>query len=465
MKQFIINIGLSVSSLLFLISCESLNNDSLAENTIDNAKVYLNISIRSADNSTGFKSVNRSINVDNENAEDFVHNIAMFIFDSSTGNVAGKYYNAELGSGTSTTAFKAEVTPGIHDFYFVANIADLATVLNEISTRSDIDSYLSKIQTLDSALYRGANLIKGFPMSRVYLNQDIKEGGTIYQPLPFKPKQYDNEENAIIVNSAGNGNIEKPYVELMRVVAKLEVIFDDISLPYIEKVYFRNANRNFRLNESTTIPTDYFNDNSTDSELKNIEGTNRYIYYMPEAMTEGAAWGTDSKHRPINYFTVIMRNGTYYDIPIITHNRDITEDYINKATGGDAGFLPNYNIYRNHQYQFRIKIIQNIEVIYEASSWDIISSSLYMGYGYNVKVDEEGIVTINNTAQACDPHKVTLKTINGFTFDDENGSTEAEFTNLDADAIGSYKITPLPEQGIDYLEVYFNDVHVKTFKK
>ena len=86
-----------------------------------------------------------------------------------------------------------------------------------------------------------------------------------------------------------------------------------------------------------------------------------------------------------------------------------------------------------------------------------------MGYGYNVGVDEDGNVTISNTVLACDPHKVTLKTKGTFKFDDN--TTEKIFDTLDLDASTTYKVTPNPSTGDEYLDVYYNDELVKTFTK
>ena len=86
-----------------------------------------------------------------------------------------------------------------------------------------------------------------------------------------------------------------------------------------------------------------------------------------------------------------------------------------------------------------------------------------MGYGYNVGVDDDGNVTINNTVEACDPHKVILKTTSGFEF--VGGGTEKEFANTDPSASATYTVTPVPTTGQDYLQVYYNDALVKTFKK
>jgi hypothetical protein len=211
--------------LLPFTACEKLSDDQPGDNTGSEPKVYLSVSIQAAQAKSGLRS---SINEDNTDFEDGVYSLAMLIFDSGTGAKIGGYFNANVGSGSpATRVFKVELTPGQRDFYFVANMPNLETDLAGISDRNAMDSYLNSVsRLLNDALYRGASGTEGFPMARVYLNQEVTVGGTIYQPKPLKPKLSDTEEGKVVVNVAGSGAVEREYVELIRVVAKLEVILD-----------------------------------------------------------------------------------------------------------------------------------------------------------------------------------------------------------------------------------------------
>lgn len=456
--------------LLPFTACDRLIYDQPDDNAGNGTKVYLSVNTKAAQPRSGLRS---SINEDGTDFEDGVYSLAMLIFDSATGEKIGEYFNSVLGSGTATRAFNVELTPGQRDFYFVANMPNLETDLAGISDRDEMDAYLNSVsRVLSDALYRGASETEGFPMARVYLNQEVTEGGTIYQPKPFKPKQYGMDKGKVVVNVAGSGADEREYVELIRVVAKLEVIFEGATDLGVDKVYFRNANRHFRLVEFETAPTTYFNDNTSDTELRRLGTTNTYLYYMPEAIIASAAWNDNglADNKPINYFTIVTLDGTEYDIPIISNEASITSDYLAKAKGIFAGFTPDYNIHRNRHYQYVIKNLQQIEIIYEIDPWNVVSNSSYMGYGYNVQVDEDGHITITNTIDDCMPHKVRLVAVGGAYFGTP-GNTSVEY-GYESESEAGYDANKAKAgysedfevnrdavaAGDPYLEVYYNKV-------
>lgn len=461
---------LFLAVLLSLAACDKLIYDQPDDNAGNGAKVYLSVSTRAAHAKSGLRS---SINEDNADSffEDRVHSLAMVIFDTATGAKIGEYFNANLGSGVATPAFNVELTPGQRDFYFVANMPGMETDLAAIPNRDAMDVYLSNAsRVMNDLLYQGASDTVGFPMARVYLNQGVTEGGTVYQPKPFKPRQYDAEERQVVVNALGNGAVEREYVELIRVVAKLEVRLDGGSNLGVDKVYFRNANGHFRLIEFETAPTTYFNDNTSNTELRQLTGTGTYMYYMPEALITSATWSDAGNNQPINYFTIVTVDGTEYDVPIISNEASITSDYLAKAKGTFSGFTPDYNIHRNRHYLFTVKNLEQIEIIYEIDPWNVVNKSTYMGYGYNVEVDDNGNIKITNTIDDCMPHKVRLVAVNGAYFGTP-GNTTVEYgyeseseTGYDEQkskagysegfAINKVGVTG----GLPYLEVYYNKV-------
>ena len=466
--------------LLPFTACDKLIYDQPGDNTGSEPKVYLSVNIRTAQAKSGLRS---SIN-ENDIFEDYVHSLAMLIFNSDTeGERVGIYVRDNLGSGESTLAFTpVELTAGkSYDFYFVANMPNLQTDLAGISDRNTMDTYLSNAsRELNDLLYHGASATGGFPMARAYLNQKITEGGTIYQPKPFKPKQYDTEEGKVVVNDAGSGSVEREYVELIRVVAKLEVTLDGTTGLGVDKVYFRNANRHFRLREFETAPTTYFNNNSTNiKELKRVGTTNTYVYYMPEAIIASADWDDDDLdgNKPINYFTIETINGKKYDIPIISNETPITADYLAKAKGAFSDFTPNYNIYRNHHYKYVVRNLEQIEIIYSVEDWEVVERYTYLGYGYTLEMDNDGNITITNTIDDCMPHHVRLVADNGAFFETDPPVTEQEFgfeseddvddpDKLKAGYSEDFKINKEDvDEGEVYLNVYYNGELVKTFTK
>lgn len=113
---------------------------------------------------------------------------------------------------------------------------------------------------------------------------------------------------------------------------------------------------------------------------------------------------------------------------------------------------------------FLTKKLQTIEIIYSIDPWKIKQSATYMGYGYNVGIDEDGKITISNTIEACAPHDIVLKTLAPFKFSDN--TTEKSFNNFDPTASVGYTLSTIPSVGDgSYLQVYYNDALVKTFSK
>lgn len=419
-----------IALILAFAACDKLAHDQTGEEPA----VHLLVNTRAA-----HLSGEESINVDEIDSEDRVHDLAMLVFQG--GSLVGEpYFRSGLGSGASTYAFTAELTPGLYDFYFVANMPIAG--LQAISNPSEMNAYMNMARELDPELYAGAAEAKGFPMARVYLNQTVTAGGTLYEPKPFKP----------VVDA-----VEQPHVELIRMVAKLEVNLEGTDLG-VENIYFRNANRDYYLaNPSPMPPSGYFNDNAVDVPLKQV-GANRYIYYMPEAIVQSATWDPSpgAQNKPVNYFTIVTESGTEYDIPIISNETSITSGYLAKATGQEDGFGPNYTIKRNDHYRYVIRNLDKIEILYQIVEWNRVDKALYMGYGYDVEVEGTS-VSLHNTIETCDPYHVRLVTTGGITFSD--GTTQKDFTDVNPAASTSYELSAEPVSGQgEYLRVYFIDV-------
>ena len=434
----ILRYSLLIGLIVGVVSCDKLIYDDFEEQTtikpVSKPTVYLSIT-RSA-HTDGEESINK----DEIDFEDRVHDLAMFVFDSATGNIVGEpYFESDIPISNKSKMFTVVLTPGQRDFYFVANMPKIE--LAGITTQAALEAYMKSAIDLDVNLYMGATETKGFPMSRIYLNQSITDGGTIYNPIPFKPDGDDR-------------------VKLQRVVAQLQVDIDGTEIGAVKNVYFKNAFRKFSLLADGVMTTpEYYVETANNALRKNGKS---YIYYMPEALMNTPVW-TATDHKPINYFVIETVTGTTYEIPIITYKDPIPGGNYLSFARGEQTQQPDYNIYRNNRYVFTIKDLEDIQVNYEINPWTVVQSSFYMGYGYNVGVDEEGNVTISNTVEACDPHKVTLKTKGTFKFDDN--TTEKIFDTLDLDASTTYKVTPNPSTGDEYLDVYYNDELVKTFTK
>lgn len=464
-----------LATLLPFTACDSVIYDQPGGNE---EKVYLSVSTRAAQANSGLRSSDtESINMDGTDFEDAVHNLAMLVFDSSdTGKKISEYFSPTVGSGKpATRVFNIEITPGQYDFYFVANMPQEDLQGTKIPDRNAMNAYLEDTaRILNDGLYLGASSTGGFPMARVYLNQVITKGGTIYQPMPFKPKQGNTEGEKVVVNVADNGADEREYVELIRVVAKLEVTLEGSNLS-IAEVKFHNAFREYSL--AQLLPPaepKYYND----APLKKINDST-YVYYMPEAlMSTDVAWTDAADHKPINYFSIKTLAGQTYEIPIITNSTGIpTEGYLPFAEGKVNNNKPDYNIYRNHHYKYVVKNLEKIEIFYEVDPWNVVNKSTYMGYGYNVEVDDEGNITVTNTIDDCLPHKVEFKALNGAYFSTPSETTKTfGYTSkgdVDFDSAklktGYFENYVISKDGVSsgnvYLQVYYNDNLVKTFTK
>ena len=423
---------ITIISILILFSgCDSLIYDNHDNSQVQKPVVYLSITKAQA---AGLET----LNADDVDYEDRVHDLAMLVFDSSTEAKVCEYFDEDILFSEKEKTFTVALTPGSRDFYFVANMPIAA--LKSINSRSEMETYMNTLRDLDPDLYLNASETKGFPMSRVYKNQTVSEGGNIYSPLPFRP---DGEDK----------------VRLIRVEAKLEVIIDGLAANIgVKNIYYKNAYRQFSLSSLITPPTPVYYE---DKPLKKVN--NSYIYYMPEALMAAPVWSA-SAHKPINYFIIETLSGTFYEVPIITYDGIITEnDYLSFARGSLTE-KPDYNIYRNRHYSFTIKNLQTIEIVYEIDPWQVKQSAIYMGYGYNVGVDENGKVTISNTIDACAPHVVKLQTVAPFKFSDN--TTEISFSSLDTTASEEHILNSIPSTGSGvYLRVYYNDALVKTFSK
>lgn len=400
--------------------------------------VYLTVNARAA-----HTAGEESVNTDGEDFEDHVHSLAMLVFDTASGSKIAEYYTTNITAGEASYVFTAELTPGQRDFYFVSNLLPgMKESFEALTGRSEMNAQMNLLRDLKTEHYMGATDKNGFPMARVYLNQAVTEGGSIYQPVPFRP----------VVNGVAEDN-----VKLVRVVAKLEVIFDDTDVNNVIKVELVNANKQFSLVEVGTEPAQYV----SDIVIKKLTGKNNWLAYMPEAFVASGKWWDNTgtpDNRPINYFRITAVGGIVYNIPIITHDGAIPGGKYLPFAEGKLDNKPVYTVYRNHHYKYEIKNLPNqIEIIYSISNWNVVQKETYMGYGYNVEVDNDGNITVSNTMQNCDPHTVRLRAVNGAYFGNDTSNTLVEFTQLGDGVSQTYRVNKdNVNTGEVYLEVYYN---------
>ena len=305
--------------LLLALSLHSCVADKTAELIENKGKVYLSI--------TRNQFAQGNINQDKENYEDRVHNIAVLVFNSQTGELADAQFDPAISLAIENKAYLFELTPGDHDFYFIANTE--LTALHAISSVKEMEAYIEHFQLFDSALRTGATDQKGFPMAKIYRKESVAEGGTIVNPLPFLP----NGEHT---------------VGLVRTVAKVALHFTG-DLTQIESVNYVNAHQQFNFESAVNTEPQLGN-----HILKGSEG--EYVFYTPECILESREWTTHQSI--INYITVKLKNSNkLYQIPLVA-NGDYAANYLKFARGLDleSRLKPNYSVERNQYYKLSIKL-------------------------------------------------------------------------------------------------------------
>lgn len=479
----LLKLGFLLGLLLTFTNCSNVIYDEPEVNNGPQPMVYLSVhsgggtSFRGSFRSSPNEPHGPSINTDTDDYEDWVHSLAMFVFDTTSGDLVVSYFDGGSNNQISTW-FTVKMTPGQRDFYFVANMPE--SDMSSIETRAAMDIYINKAHALDTDLYEKAKENKAFPMARIYLGQDVPEGGSVYNPKPFKPTVIEDGVTKI-----------KDKIELIRAVAQLQVEIHPDDIGSVSEIRYHNVFRNFTLNpfETPLLATNriYYNPNSPTTEgVKMHQDTNDdkiFTLYMPEALVMDYTPKPTSfdhtaagDHKPVNYFEIKTTGGESYFIPIVT--TDETNPYPGNSTNylhfarGNGTEKPDYNIYRSTRYKFLVENFSDIEVYYTVAEWEKNITDMYMGYGYNVSVDGDGNVRIDNTVLACDPHDIRLKATGGAKFDGTPGDGESDelriFKDKAADATKNYKLNNIPSSGV-YLEVYYNDealtTPVKTFSK
>lgn len=472
--------SLMLGIIFSFVTCDKVIYDEQDSNPTPREAIFLSVT---RDKTSMFRSSpdlpeDPTINKDEVDWEDRVNSLALLVFDEDGNKIAEHIDDA--GTGAADEDFVIKLYPGNLDFYFVANMPSMETALSAISDVDDMEVYMSELYDLSAELYKGAKETNGFPMSRIYKNQSITKGGTVYQPAPFRPKNDD-------------GLIEDKVL-LVRVVAKLEVKVPATENQFIDNIILKNAYKNFHLQHGlvktedvNSIPSSVAQStNSPHSLITHVGdvtlqeslptgGYVAYTAYMPEALMSSAKW-TDTD-KPINYFVIKNTNGIDFEIPIITaNNMDWNDNYLAYAKNDTD--LDKYNIYRNRRYFYEVRNLSDIEIQYNVKEWEQVKRQLFMGYGYNVIIDENGEITIENTIDDCMPHHVRLEAQGGAYFgepsittieygykDDEN-PTEAEmkagyketFTGKD---LNNSNVAA----GAEYLKIYYNNILVKTYTK
>ena len=322
-------------------SCNMTDEFSVTEST---EKVYLSV--------TRSQGPYASFNQDRVDFEDRVHDLAMLVFDSRTGQLICDYYETAISQKEVSNSFQVEMSPGQRNFFFFANSS--IDELKKIRNQSELQEYMTKLKSLDTDLYHNASQIKGFPMSATYLNQVVEGGGTEQNPKPFYPNNQDK-------------------IYLHRVVAKVEVELEGVTTDDIKSIKYVNGVKEFSF---TTLPHQV-KKTPVEKEM-NWQAKQKFQIYIPEViLAENEKWSDANTH--INYIEIIFSNHKKHLIPIISNGSLQTKSYLTFAKGeeNENPTQPDYNIYRDTHYKLKAVVSResrSLDVNLQVSPWKVVSS-------------------------------------------------------------------------------------------
>ncbi len=377
-------IGMSVIALLLLPSCDMLIYDNCESCGVDGANVYMTfqMNFNSDKPITKAQGDNPSIDADADDWEDYVDNLAVLVFQTGTNGVK------VVDEYTTASFFTMKMKPGTYDFYFIANYpaADLNAIMAK--TKQEIETYINT--SLEFHSFQGATSPNPlFPMARIYRAQTVSEGGTYANPLPFKPNVGSIAANQLKpVSSFGTDWQSAQYqntVNLVRANAKIELIIDGDGKGDIAKVEYINAAKNYTFSELSTIPSSQLLATAqlfaltTDAVTNKLKGK----IYTPErlfAASETKGWDVvnDVPLGSVSYIKVTMTGGKVYKIPVIS-NSPSSMSGVNYFSVARDNTKADYNIIRNHHYQFNLNIPadgKEIELTLQVMPWTLVESHM-----------------------------------------------------------------------------------------
>lgn len=333
---------------------------------------------------------NISINQDYIDYEDRVHNLAMLVFDSNTGDLVCNHFESAILQQEVSKTFKVEMIPGQRDLYFIANVS--FDELKTITHRQEAISYLTRLNKLPENLFIRASATEGFPMSAIYHNQRIEGGGTENSPRPFRP----NNQNAIL---------------LQRVVAKIDVAIQGAAASYVKKIEYINGVDQYSMQ---TLTNDDGKTRST--RLFNKVAENTYRLYIPEVIFDENTTLNTADTKNINSIKITFKNNKTRLVPIVSNGENFQESYISFAKGEEQNneVTPDYNIYRNKNYQLDLNLTateKELKVAIKVLPWTYQDSQFDFGQPeYKIEVESianEQTILLPQQAKAKVKFKLT----------------------------------------------------------
>lgn len=344
------------------------------------------------DSNTRAQGDKLSVNSDHKDLEDYVARLAVLVYDATTGELvkASFVYNSDFVLGIPLAQGKIKK----FHFCFIANFpVSWGNTLLGIKTYDDLKQTLRETEPFRSRdrgleLYDGAGKDYYFPMSRIYENNTVwaAQPTTREKPQVFMPKSEGNGSLMPISKYPTNKETDEDQatVNLIRTAAKVSIRINGAE--GVERVVMQNIKPVHSYMECS--PSNFPEGQLIRREFKVADeeaferGTYQAQMYIPENIlgVSGPNLHWDSYKRSpgkgsICYLTIVMKDGSSYNIPIISN--ELGEyDYFDIAYGQNHDNIPNFNIIRNHEYQFDITVPEltsdlDIKVHYVVKPWDV----------------------------------------------------------------------------------------------
>lgn len=342
------------------------------------------------DSNTRAQGDQLSVNSDRTDREDYVARLAVLVYDATTGELvkASFVYNSDFVLGIPL----AQGDKKKFHFCFIANFPmSWGNTLLGIKTYEGLKQTLQEIEPFRSRdrgleLYDGAGEDYYFPMSRIYENNMVwaAQPTTRENPQTFQPKSEGNGSLKPISSypTKKETSEDQATVNLIRTAAKVSIRISK-GAEGVKRVVMQNIKPVHSYMESNSSSNQLIRREFKVADEEAFEGgTYQAQMYIPENILGVSGpnlyWDTLKKEPgkgSICYITIVMKDGSSYNIPIISNELG-EDDYLDIAYGQNHNNIPNFNIIRNHEYQFDITVPPltsdlDIKVRYVVKPWEV----------------------------------------------------------------------------------------------
>lgn len=394
-RRFRIDYLLLLPCLLWVVGCTTVFDPEVKSE--ETSKTYLHFSMAGVElpNHTRAQGDLPSINSDTNEYEDYVRELAVMMYDATTGELYKQHF-------TTYQSFVIEIEPKAPDCHicFVANYPESwRNTLQGLRTYTDFTAALKgltefKSRDTGNELYDGASSESLFPMARIYENQTLPTGGTVSNPKPFTPTLPISKVLSPVSSWGESWEEGKTLsgVHLVRSAAKITLNIRVGGLKDITKIELHNVPSQHSYMEETKLsgilPTAKLF-NGSDRLGSSTALTFNTQMYLPERLlgeaTSSLGWNT-THDQPIGtptYIQITMKSGRTYKIPVVTISKQATPGptttYLDIARNQEPSIKADYSIYRNNHYKYEIVVpVDNkeLDLRYMLLPWTHVTSTM-----------------------------------------------------------------------------------------